>query len=339
MPHYSETSSEGPEIDMGWAYADATYGIPEKCFCGKHMKLETCTGGAMGSAGHFQIPNDGYSHIIDLGSSEVPVFSTQTSDAPSGGVKTPAQRIKWSPKEDIILINLWLNTSKDPVVGNDQKDAAFWKCISYYYNSSPQLAGQPKREIGQCKQRWCRINDQVCKFVGCYEAAMKEKTSGQNENDVMKAAHDIFFNDHSFKFGLEHAWQELRHDQKWCKASSLKDSASSKRQKLDEGGSAQSSNNVEVVGNGDDAAGLRRPPGVKAEKAKAKKLNSGKEEGKALLKFQNLWSIRQQGLEMNAQLAKSKQQDLELKDPLATEGFEECFMWDKEFWGLLSREL
>ncbi|XP_024009379.1 glutathione S-transferase T3-like [Eutrema salsugineum] len=264
-----------------------------------------------------QLSNDGFSHIIDLGSSEVPVFSTQASEARSVGGKTPAQRIKWTPKEDVILISAWLNTSKDPVVGNDQKASAFWSRICLYYNNSKHLAGQPKREVGQCKQRWCRINDQVCKFVGCYEAATKEKTSGQNENDVMKGAHDIFFIDHGFKFVLEHAWRELRHDQKWCRATALKDSASSKRKKVDDiHGSGQSSNNVEAGVDVHDAAEMR-PPGVKASKAKAKKQNGCKEEGKALLDFQNLWSIRQRDLELKAEIAKTRQKDMEMKSKLA----------------------
>ena len=36
---------------------------------------------------------------------------------------TPAERRvrrKWIPTDDIVLISSWLNTSKDPVVGNEQ---------------------------------------------------------------------------------------------------------------------------------------------------------------------------------------------------------------------------
>jgi len=61
---------------------------------------------------------------------------------------------------------------------------------------------------------WGKINEGVCKFVGAYDAATKQKLSGQNENDVMKMAHEIFYNDHKVKFTLEHAWLELLHDQK-----------------------------------------------------------------------------------------------------------------------------
>ena len=74
----------------------------------------------------------------------------------------------------------------------------------------------------------------MCKFVGCYEAATKQKFSGQSENDVLKMAHEMFFNDNKVKFTLEHAWLELRHDQKWCGAPSTKDKVSSKRRKLDD---------------------------------------------------------------------------------------------------------
>ncbi|XP_013589562.1 PREDICTED: glutathione S-transferase T2-like [Brassica oleracea var. oleracea] len=73
----------------------------------------------------------------------------------------------------------------------------------------------------------------ICKFCGAYEVAMREKTSGQNENDVLKLAHQIFFNNHKKKFLLEHAWKELRNDQKWYSK--------------------------------------KRPPGVKASKASGKK--------------------------------------------------------------------
>ena len=120
------------------------------------------------------------------------------------------------PLEDIVLISAWLNTSKDPVVGNEQKAIVFWKRIAAYFASSPKLVGCQKREASHCKQRWGTLNEGVCKFVGCYEAATKQKSSGQSEDDVLKMAQEIFFNDFKVKFTLEHAWLELRHDQKWC---------------------------------------------------------------------------------------------------------------------------
>ncbi|XP_024013917.1 glutathione S-transferase T3-like [Eutrema salsugineum] len=221
----------------------------------------------------------GYSQTIDLRSPEVPRFSSQ---------------------EDPTL-------TKDPVVGNDQKAGAFWKRIQAYFNASPQVVGQP-REASHCKQRWGRLNDQVCKFVGAYEAIMKEQSSGQNENDVVKAAHQIFFNDHQFKFGLDHAWRELRHNQKWCSASAIKDAELKKRKKFGDS-TVQDPTSVSEC-HGDDSP-VRRPVGVKAAKAaKGKKSSSQKpddvDKGKGLLQVQSMFELRQQDMDYREKLSNRK---------------------------------
>ena len=145
---------------------------------------------------------------------------------------TPAQRRerrKWTPTDDVLLISSWLNTSKDPVVGNEQKSGAFWTRVAAYFAASPQVAGCEQREAAHCKQRWHKMNDLVCKFCGSYEAATREKSSGQNENDILKLAHQIFYSNHNKKFTLDHAWKELRNDQKWCEQSTAKTEGISKK--------------------------------------------------------------------------------------------------------------
>ena len=67
---------------------------------------------------------------------------------------------------------------------------------------------------------------------GAYKAASREKTSGQNENDVLKLAHQIFYTNHKKKFLPKHAWKELRNDKKWYEASSAKNEGSSKKKKV-----------------------------------------------------------------------------------------------------------
>ncbi|XP_024014518.1 glutathione S-transferase T3-like [Eutrema salsugineum] len=195
-----------------------------------------------------------------------------------------------APKEDLALISAWLNTSKDPIVSNEQRAGAFWKRIQLYYNNSEDIVGMSRREWPQSKQRWGRINDQVCKFVGSYAAAQKEKRSGQNENDVMKLAHEIFFNDYSIKFALEHAWRELRFDQKWCTSSKVQDGASTKRRKVDD--SAQSSTSIPTSEN--EEVVEVRPPGVKA----AKKSSRVKPENKDMKEFSSMWEMKQKDLEL-----------------------------------------
>uniref|UniRef100_A0A0D3EFS6 Myb-like domain-containing protein n=1 Tax=Brassica oleracea var. oleracea TaxID=109376 RepID=A0A0D3EFS6_BRAOL len=123
----------------------------------------------------------------DESGSEVPVASPVLSgtdvSAKSGVNSNPSERRKWTPTEDKIFIGAWLNTSKDPVVSNEQKAGAFWFRIVEYYNASPLLAGTIRRELMSCKQRWARINGDVAKFAGSYDAALREQRSGQNDDD------------------------------------------------------------------------------------------------------------------------------------------------------------
>ncbi|XP_048622733.1 uncharacterized protein LOC106412773 [Brassica napus] len=136
--------------------------------------------GFVHSPGFVNLSSSQNTQTIDVESSQFPSFSSQSSVGP-----TPLERRKWTAKEDLVLISAWLNTIKDPIVGNEQKAGAFWKRIEVYVNASPQLNGCPPRESSQCKQRWGRVNDSVGKFVGSFEAALKNQASGQNENDYL----------------------------------------------------------------------------------------------------------------------------------------------------------
>ena len=88
----------------------------------------------------------------------------------------------------------------------------------------------------------------------------------------MMASLDIFFNDKGFKFNLEHAWRELRHDVKWCSTFLGKDNGKAKRKTgaSDAGGSVTEPQ--------------ERPMGVKAAKATGKRKKLGKEEELGQLK-------------------------------------------------------
>ena len=176
--------------------------------------------------------------------SSIPFLTTQATEGINFQQETSSERKErrtWSPTDDIVLISSWLNMRKDPLVGNEQRSIAFWKRIAAYFAASPKLAGSEKRESSHCKQRWHRINDLVSKFCGAYEAATIEKSSGQNETDVLKLANEIFFTNYKKKFTLEHAWKELRNDQKWCDFSTAKTDGNSKKRKCDEGSQSASS--------------------------------------------------------------------------------------------------
>ncbi|KAF8111897.1 hypothetical protein N665_0071s0037 [Sinapis alba] len=198
-------------------------------------------------------------NFIDLLNSQqdsVPVFGSTWSEASKFGADKPTRRT-WTPSDDVVLISSWLNTSKDPLVRNEQRSAAFWSRIAAYYATSPKVSPGEERESSNCKQRWHKINDLVSKFSGSYEAATREKTSVQNEIDVLKHAHEIFYNNYKTKFTLEHAWKEFRNDQKWCANES-----SSKRQKFDDGSHSATGSVKENDAAVDDDGTTPPPPRV-----------------------------------------------------------------------------
>lgn len=191
------------------------------------------------------------------------VFGTQASPIRSEEpVEERRERRTWTSIDDIVLISVWLNTSKDLVIGNEQRAGAFWKRIAAYFAASPKIVASEKRETCHCKNHWQKINDHVNKFCGSYEAASKEKRSGQNEVDVLKLAHEIFYNNYNKKFTLEHAWKELRNDQKWCDLSSSKTKGSTKKRKCDDSAQSSTAHTTETTA-GEDEQVLIRPPGVK----------------------------------------------------------------------------
>ncbi|XP_013639298.1 glutathione S-transferase T3-like [Brassica napus] len=228
------------------------------------------------------------------GSSQIPQFSSQQCEAPTPPTDTPVERgkrHKWTPAKDEMLISAWLNTSKDAIVGNNQKSGTFWKRVGYYFFAALNCGdGGESSEHLHYKQRWHKINDQTNKFCGAYAAAERQISSGQHENDVLKVSHDIFYADQESKFTLEHAWCVLRYEQKWLNFNSTQASGSSKRKTVE----TVSQTSTTSVGEQEI-----RPEGVKA--AKSKRSNA---KGKSFAEYTTVWEMRKEDLERKEKLSK-----------------------------------
>ncbi|XP_013646120.2 glutathione S-transferase T3-like [Brassica napus] len=235
-----------------------------------------------------------YASFQHVGSSHLPEKASFCEDSTT----ERREREKWTVTDDLVLISAWLNTSKDPVVGNEQKAGVFWSRIAAYFAASPKVERGAKREVIQCKQRWQKMNDLVCKFCGSYAAATRQKTSGQNETDTVKLAHGIFYNDHKIKFNLHHAWEELRNDQKWCEVARRKIDGTSKKRKYDDGAQSESSQATSALGD----QPTKRPPGVKAAKADSGKRSIAVDQ--AASEFQTMWTIKEKDMAAKERLKK-----------------------------------
>ena len=233
--------------------------------------------------------------------SQLPVFSTQPTETASfcgDSRSVRKERRKWPPSDDLVLISAWLNTSKDAIVSNEQKASTFWGRIAAYFAASPKVVGGDPPEPLQCKQRWQKLNDLVCNFCGSYAAATRQKTSGQSESDVVKLAHEIFFNDHKIKFNLHHAWEELRYDQKWSEHATSKLGGNGQKRKCEDGAETASSQATINL----DEQPIKRPAGVKASKAASAKKPIVDNE--ASLKFQTMCSIKEKDLALQERVSK-----------------------------------
>ncbi|KAJ1409827.1 putative glutathione S-transferase [Sesbania bispinosa] len=134
-----------------------------------------------------------------LSPSQVPPFSSQvgleniTLDEEQGDAITKKKRVGFSNEEDKLLIQSWLNISKDAIVGADQKADGFWLRINNSYNE--HRGSLQERKGRQLKARWQKLNAIVPKFSGCYKQTCSVKQSGSSENDVMAAAYEIYMKD------------------------------------------------------------------------------------------------------------------------------------------------
>ncbi|CAK8562181.1 unnamed protein product [Lathyrus sativus] len=206
---------------------------------------------------------------------ETPQFCTQGSlETVNLGEEVASVRVvnmhkqRFQQKEDEILIQSWLNVSKDSIVGVDQKGDSFWKRIGEAYNKHRDI-NYKERKPTQLKCRWHKINPSIQKFVGCYKQAVSTQQSGSSESNIMQAAYKIYFQDEGEKFTFEAAWRLLKDEPKWLAGSS---EASTKRTKNSASGAYSSSSNPQMSIEHDPSSPTlsRRPIGQKAAKRKEK---------------------------------------------------------------------
>ncbi|PNY02171.1 glutathione S-transferase t2-like protein [Trifolium pratense] len=200
-------------------------------------------------------PNSNMLYRPPMGSSsgmDVPQYSTQIGPEPQLSAPIGLEsisideekkstekkpRVGFTQEEDTLLLQSWLNVSKDSVVGNDQKAEGFWLRITQRYNNYRDKL-RP-REMGQLKSRYHRLNGRIQQFSGCYKAAANLNKSGQSENDILIEAHRIYAQDAKRKFVEVQAWRLLKDEPKW-KGSAIE--SCSKRSKVSSCGGYTSSN-------------------------------------------------------------------------------------------------
>ena len=86
--------------------------------------------------------------------------------------------------EDETLCRSWLAVSQDPITGNSQSMAIFWKRVLVNFNS--QLSGESNRNRISLTHRWSAIQKAINKFCDFLEQIQLRQQSGTTEADMVK---------------------------------------------------------------------------------------------------------------------------------------------------------
>lgn len=87
----------------------------------------------------------------------------------------------FSKEEDMLLVSAYLNTTVDPITGNQQKHDAFWARVHIYFEE--YNTAMPQRSQSSIMSRWSVINKDCAKFCGCYTQVESLQRSGATEQD------------------------------------------------------------------------------------------------------------------------------------------------------------
>uniref|UniRef100_A0A7N0UD17 No apical meristem-associated C-terminal domain-containing protein n=1 Tax=Kalanchoe fedtschenkoi TaxID=63787 RepID=A0A7N0UD17_KALFE len=188
-------------------------------------------------------------HVI-VAENEVPPVVTQEKSSHS---------VKWSAKEEEMLISSWLTVSNDSVIGNAQTRGSFWGRVTDYFNiTSNQVTLLLLDATG--------INEFNC----YYNQIVSDHHSGWSDNQIIEAARLNWKNAHKNKeFSYMYIWEMVKDEPKW--AAQIEAQNTSKKAKTSESRAYTSSSNRDPEehsygGNESES----RPIGQKAAKRKLK---------------------------------------------------------------------
>jgi hypothetical protein len=126
----------------------------------------------------------------------------------------------------------WLNTSKDPIHGNDKKSDSFWGQITEKFNKD--TPPDRIRDSNQLKCHWKRLSTIINEFNGYWASICKMNKSGYSDDQLVDEAQKMFTKKHGKPFAHEHWWRILKNEPKWCTHAAQSDKDKSKPPGIDD---------------------------------------------------------------------------------------------------------
>ncbi|KAL6647726.1 hypothetical protein ACP70R_015163 [Stipagrostis hirtigluma subsp. patula] len=262
-------------------------------------------------------------------------LTAQESPLPSSrpGKKQAGEKIvahrgsAFTKEEDGVLCSAFLNVSKDPITGVNQKQDGYYKRIYDYY-SAHKPEGSVRSQIS-LQKRWASIQKCVTKFCACKSAVDRLNESGKNEYDRVDDAVKMYEKTEPFQF--MHCWKMLRNEAKWNeKLLELRSTPT-----VGKGATAPASNPA-PASSGNGSAPLERPEGRDSAKRRRAKEDTGSStaaievlqqmhdrninaEGKQDQQMQEILNMKADKIQLSQKMFELQKQDIENRSKLKQE--------------------
>ena len=113
-------------------------------------------------------------------SSPLLVEDSPLNDEVSTSKKKSTYGINFNVEEDNLLVAAWLNTSVDPVYGNEQYKTTFYGKVAKYFTDHKT---DSTRSVASLTTRWGTINRETVKFCGSLSKIEVKNESGTADHD------------------------------------------------------------------------------------------------------------------------------------------------------------
>ena len=113
-------------------------------------------------------------------SSPLLVKDSPLNDEVATSKKKPACGVNFNAEEDKLLVAAWLNTSVDPMYGNEQHKTTFYGKVAKYFMDHKI---DSTRSVASVTTRWETINRETVKFIGSLAKIEAKNESGTTTHD------------------------------------------------------------------------------------------------------------------------------------------------------------
>ncbi|KAG8373930.1 hypothetical protein BUALT_Bualt11G0076400 [Buddleja alternifolia] len=125
--------------------------------------------------------------------------------------------------EDILLCQLFLDISQDPMTGINQTKSRLWNRVTQLYNETKD-ASMEERSFRSLETRFKTIELGVRRLIQCIKKVELFNPSGASQQDILQRAKLMFVEDVKFKavFKFDHVWNMLKIFEKFLDSDTIR---------------------------------------------------------------------------------------------------------------------